>query len=131
MKKLILITILVSLSWGQEVECQYDGSKMMNTYDSKVVNGKLTYKWECPQQHISWITTENADAMKQSQRQQQVMPNYDPVLKGMGSKDGFDNGYEEGLAWNAMMKEKHPILLKVFQGVVLYGCYLLIQGEID
>jgi len=77
----------------------------------------------------------------QQRQQQQVLPDYSPVIDAMKDKrtpeerkkqeEEYADGWEEGLAWNAMMKEKHPILLKVFQGVVLYGCYLLIQGEID
>ena len=156
MKKLFLISILVSLAWGQT--CPYDGSGVRyRTGNFKTPNdGYISYEWLCEDnQHKNWseekipnpVGADNDNNYKQQPQQaqqpqqQQVLPDYSPVIDAMKDKrtpeerkkqeEEYADGWEEGLAWNAMMKEKHPILLKVFQGVVLYGCYLLIQGEID
>ena len=158
MKKLLLITTLVSLAWGQV--CSIDGSPMVKLSGESprpAGNGNYAYLFECDPnppnpKHQRWIVEQKQNSyqpqqqpqqqsQQQSQQQQQVLPDYSPVIDAMKDKrtpeerkkqeEEYADGWEEGLAWNEMMKEKHPILLKVFQGVVLYGCYLLIQGEID
>ena len=48
--------ILLSFLYGQNgYTCQYDGLRLMNTFQTKTENGKITYKYKCSSGHIYWI----------------------------------------------------------------------------
>ena len=69
MKKLFLISILVSLAWGQyfdvkpqkELYCQIDGFELSKKGDSKYIDGKQVYLWECKNYgHKYWLADKAA-----------------------------------------------------------------------
>ena len=54
MKRLWLILFLTVPLISQQV-CQYDGSKLSNTHQGKIKNGKPVNLWKCLQGHEYWI----------------------------------------------------------------------------
>ena len=144
MKKLLLVIIFSSLAWSQQVQvkCQYDGYSMRNTYDSKNVNGKLTYKWECSSGHTSWITNERASSGITAE---QVMEVYKPLTDSLQGEQmtpeerarqqkKIDKQWEEFFAphneWVDRLKKSDKLSAKVtlftIRAGILYGIYALI-----
>ena len=144
MKKLVIVAILASVAWSQQVEvkCQYDGYSMRNTYDSKNVNGKLTYKWECSSGHISWITNERASSGITAE---QVMEVYKPLTDSLQGEQmtpeerarltkeyqkKMDASMEPIYNWIDRLKKSDKLSAKVtlftIRAGILYGIYALI-----
>ena len=144
MKKLVIVAILASVAWSQQVEvkCQYDGYSMRNTYDSKNVNGKLTYKWECSSGHISWITNERASSGITAE---QVMEVYKPLTDSLQGEQmtpeeraRLTNEYQKKMYasmepiynWIDRLKKSDKLSAKVtlftIRAGILYGIYALI-----
>ena len=144
MKKLVIVAILASVAWSQQVEvkCQYDGYSMRNTYDSKNVNGKLTYKWECSSGHISWITNERASSGITAE---QVMEVYKPLTDSLQGEQmtpeeraRLTNEYQKKMYasmepiynWIDRLKKSDKLSAKVtlftIRAGIIYGIYALI-----
>ena len=62
MKRLWLILFLTVPLISQQV-CQYDGSKLSNTYQGKIKNGKPVNLWKCLQGHEYWIVNTSSKVL--------------------------------------------------------------------
>jgi len=131
MKKIFLLTILISLAWGQTKNCQLDGYKLRRTIEYEWVEGKQLYLWECTinLDHKYWYV-ENPATPNSGITAQQVEDMYDPLiesLKDTRTEEQIRRDDEDLREWVKEMKKtrKGTIILWLVRVGIIYFFYWL------
>lgn len=146
MKKLVIVSILASVAWGQV--CSVDGLQMkqVGTDARPDGNGNNAYLFECDPtypnpKHQRWIVVQKQNSYQPQQQQyqqqtqqQQVLPNYDPLIdaaKDKRTEEQKRKDEEELQQWVAEMKKtrKGRITLYITQAVIIYFIYYMVTDS--